>query len=58
MESLHPETPVANIRGGGEAVTAARERLAKADVAALYRDDPPRPRRRSVTWSSALPARS
>ncbi len=57
MESLHPETPVANIRGGGESVTAARERLAKAggalagraagvglaaDTAALYRDDPPR----------------
>ncbi len=55
MESLQPESPVANICGGGEAVTAARERLAKAgvalveraaeaglaaDVAALCRDDP------------------
>ncbi len=56
MESLHPETPVANIDdGGGESVATAAERLAKAgaalagraaeaglaaDVAALYRDDP------------------
>ncbi len=56
MESLQPETPVANIDdGGGESVAAAAERLAKAgaalagraaeaglaaDVAALCRDDP------------------
>jgi len=65
MKGLHPETPVANIRDGSGSVTAAEERLAKAgvaltgravevglaaDVAALYRDDPPRPGRRSPTW--------
>ncbi len=55
MESLQPESPVANIDDGGESVTAAAERLTRAgvalvgraagvglaaDVAALYRDDP------------------
>jgi len=73
MKSLQPETPVANICDGGGSVTAARERLTDAgaapveraakvgltaDIAALYRDDPPRPGRRSATWSPAWPVRS
>ncbi len=73
MESLHPESPVASICGGGEAVTAAAEGLARAgvalagraagaglaaDTAALCRDGPPGPGPRSATWSSALPVRS
>jgi len=68
MESLHPETPVANIDDGSGSVAAAAERLEKAgaalagkvagtglvaDIAALYRADPPGPRPLSATWCSA-----